>query len=92
MRVDECRREHEPAPLDDAVAVRAHVEAELGDHAAVDADVEQLVDPLAGVDHAGTADDEIVAGRISAEENRRHQATSSPTAAETPTGPRVSRS
>ncbi len=60
VRVDECGREHETAPLDDTVAVRVHVQPDLGDHAPVHAHVQQLVDPERRVDHPRAADDQVI--------------------------------
>src|SRR5581483_3951634 len=86
VRVDERGCEHEPGPVDDAVAVRAEPLAELRDGAAVDADVEHGVDPLDRVEDARAADDEVVGAGAPDEDH----ATSS--AASTSAGPAVSRS
>ena len=89
VRIDERGREHEPFGLDDAMAVRRQVGAQLGDRAAVDADVDDGVEPLAGIEHAGAAHDQVFLGTVGRDE---HHATSWISATLTPTGPCVSRS
>ena len=89
VRIDERRREQQPAALDDSVAVRMEDGADLGDDAVVHAHVERLVDPRRGVEDARALDDDALLGGLLREE---HHATSVRLAACTPTGPCVSRS
>ena len=90
VRVDERRREHEPAGFDDPVGVRLQIRSELRDHAAVDADVERGIDILGGIDHARAANDEIVAALLAEQHHAAPISCRAP--AWTPVGPCVSRS
>ena len=65
MRVDERRREHETASVDDAVAVRVD-SADCGDRAAVDPNVDEPVDPFRRIEDARAADHEVVADAANA--------------------------
>ena len=89
VRVDERGREHEPGPVDDAMAVGVDALADGGDRARVDPHVEDRVDPSRRVDHARAADDEVLAGPVLDPE---HHATSAAASSRTPAGPPVSTS
>jgi hypothetical protein len=90
VRIDECGREYEALPVDDAVRVRLEVRPQLGDRAALDADVEHHVHARSRVEHVRTADDEIVAALLA--EQHHAAPISCRAAAWTPAGPCVSRS
>ena len=62
VRIDERRREQQPAAFDDPVPVRMQDGADLGDHAVVDAHVEHLVDSCGPVEDACALDDDALLG------------------------------
>ena len=87
VRIDERRREHQSGSVDDAVPVGVDVDADPADHATVDPHVDRCVDAFDRVEHARTADDEVVvAGRPG------EDAHAVSNAAATVTGPAVRRS